>query len=218
MVGDYTRFLRFCSGGSNLKKPGKPGVLQKNSFSNLLGGDHMIFTSIASKKSSSCISCRSSGRYFRAYSVALIALVALAALSLTDRAIAQQGFSLVGTWEQTASTGVQTLTYNRDGTFYGTMAIPPGPNGGSGLSKWWGKYRMRSETSYVAQIQVFQVCATGVPCASCPPGPGEMPGSNACGLAQYVGLVPGVQYDRSFQVQGPSQFVDQFGQTWRRVR
>jgi hypothetical protein len=179
----------------------------------------MILTSIPSTKSSSCILSRLSGRYFRASCIAVIAMVALAAVSLTDRAIAQQGFSPVGTWEHTERSGVSVFTYNPDGTFYGKMSVPPGPyGGGSGYVQWWGSYGMAGATSWVTKIQGFQTCASGVGCSSCPPKSGELPGSNACAVAQSMGMAPGAQLQWNVQVQGPYQFTDGLGQTWRRVR
>ncbi|MHC1729546.1 MAG: hypothetical protein AB9866_26675 [Syntrophobacteraceae bacterium] len=179
----------------------------------------MISISIASKKSLSLTLGPNICPHRHSFRIAFFALVAIAAVSFAYPAFAQQGFSLIGTWQRTVSTEVQMLTFKTDGTFYAQTAVPPGPYGqGSGYTKWWGMYGMKGATSWVATIQVFQVCASGVACMSCPPAPGDFPGSNTCGVAQSLGLTPGVQHERSFQIQGPNQFVDQFGQTWRRVR
>jgi hypothetical protein len=168
----------------------------------------------------STISLRSPITYhFHKFRITLFALVALAVLSFAGSAIAQQRFSLLGVWQQTAQTGVQTLTFNPDETFNCQMAVPPGPNGqGSGLLKWWGRYRATGAASYTYQVQTFQLCPSGVGCSHCPPQRGDFPGNDVCQLARSMGLEVGVQNQVSVQMQGPNQYADQSGQTWRRVR
>jgi hypothetical protein len=154
-----------------------------------------------------------------AYCIALFALLVLAAVSVTGPAVAEQGFALIGTWQHTDKEGVKTNSFNRDGTFFAQWDFPPGQGGtGSGRAKWQGIYRATGASSLAYQVRVFQSCASGGSCISCPPGRGELPGSNGCALAKYYGLTPGEWHEQSMQMQGANQYVDQYRQTWRRIR
>jgi hypothetical protein len=158
-------------------------------------------------------------RPFQKHRISLFILVVLGVLSFTSSAIAQQGFSLLGVWQQSAQTGVQTLTFNPDGTFNCQMAIPPGPNGqGSGFFRWWGRYKATGAASYIFQVQTFQLCPSGTACSHCPPQRGDIPGNNVCQLARSMNVEVGVQKQVSVQMQGANQYADQVGQTWRRLR
>jgi hypothetical protein len=149
---------------------------------------------------------------------AITALIVLAAVLPTGLADAQQGFALVGTWQQVQKDSVTTLVFRPDGTYQGTTDVAPGAGGsGSGRAQWRGTYRPTGTSSYIVQIQFFQMCASGGGCSSCPPSRGELPGSNGCALAQYMGLAPGVQPERSCKMQGYNQCSDAGGQ-WRRIR
>jgi len=158
-------------------------------------------------------------RYCCKYGIVLFALLVSGAISAAGPAHAQPGFSLIGTWQHTDQAGVTMLSFNQQGLFQATLDVPPGPTGqGSGRIQWRGRYKMTGATSWVAEVQSFQLCASGGGCSSCPRSPGDLPGGDACGLAQSMRVSPGVPEPRTFQPQGPNQFVDQFGQMWRRVR
>jgi hypothetical protein len=151
--------------------------------------------------------------------IALFTLIVLAVVSVVGLAVAQQGFALIGTWQQVQKDSVQTVVFNPDETFYGTMDVAPGAGGtGSGRTQWRGVYRATGASSWVAEVQFFQMCASGGGCSSCPPSRGELPGGNGCALAQYMGLTPGTRHEQGWQMQGPNQGVDQGRNTWRRIR
>jgi hypothetical protein len=159
------------------------------------------------------------GRQVHKAHIVFFALALLVAMSVTGSAFAQQGFALIGTWQQTDKDGIQTVVFKPDGTFFSQWDFPPGPGGtGSGRAQWQGIYRATGASSYAAQVGVFQVCASGGGCVSCPPGGGELPGSDGCGLARYYGLTPGEWREVSMQMQGPDQGVLKDGRRWRRIR
>jgi hypothetical protein len=151
--------------------------------------------------------------------IALFTLIVLGVVSVAGSAAAEQGFALIGAWQQTDKEWVQTVVFNPDGTFSSQWDFPPGPGGtGSGRAQWHGTYRPTGASSWAAQVWAFQACASGGGCSSCPPGRGELPGSNGCGLAEYYGLTPGKWLEQGWQMQGPNQGVNQNGKTWRRIR
>ena len=157
--------------------------------------------------------------YFDTFRITFFALVAFGVLSLASSAIAQQRFALIGVWEHTERTEVTTVTFNPDETFNCQMAVAPVPNGqGSGIMRWWGKYRATGPASYIFLVQTFQLCPSGVGCSHCPPTRADFPGNDVCQLARSMNLEVGVQKQFSVQMQGPNQYVDPYGQTWRRVR
>ncbi len=147
------------------------------------------------------------------FRIAFLALVVLACMFISGPAIARQGFLLVGTWENTIRSGpapgVAMVTFNADGTFHSHRTYPKA----NLYVKWWGTYRATGASSWVSRIQVVQDCR-GLACLSCPPGPG----GDCCAAARAAGMPPGVPLKRSVQMQGPTQFVDQLGQSWQRVR
>lgn len=147
------------------------------------------------------------------FRTAFLALAALAYIFISDPAIAQPSFPLVGTWGCTVTTGpapgIAMLTLNANGTFYGKRTF----SGTNVYAQWWGFYRVTSATSWVAQIQVAQSCE-GFSCSSCPPGPG----GDCCAAAKADGIPPGVPMEKSVRMLGPNQFVDELGQGWQRVR
>jgi hypothetical protein len=154
-----------------------------------------------------------------AYCIALFTMIVLAVVSVAGSAVAEQGFALIGTWQQTDNNGVRTVTFNRDGTFFTLWDFPPGRGGtGSGRAQWQGIYQATGASSYAAQVRVFQSCASGGGCSSCPPGRGDLPGTDGCWLADYYGLTPGKWLEESWQMQGPNQGVLSDGRTWRRIR
>jgi hypothetical protein len=133
--------------------------------------------------------------------------------------MAEQGFALIGTWQHTDKEGVQSTSFNGDGTFFTQWDFPPGQGGtGSGRAQWHGTYRATGASAWTGQVRVFKSCASGGTCVSCPPGRGEFPGSNGCALAQHYGLAPGKASSTSWQMQGANQAVDSYGRTWRRIR
>jgi hypothetical protein len=149
-------------------------------------------------------------------------LLGLGALIVINSAFAQEQFALVGVWQQTNSNGVQTISFNPDGTFLTRFANPPAANGmGSGLSQWRGQYQPTSESSWVARIVAIQICASGGGCNSCPASPQDLPAppNYGCEIAKAVfGITLGVQAEQGWKMQGPGQAVDQWGGTWRRIR
>jgi hypothetical protein len=172
----------------------------------------MISMTIAAKKSPRF-------NFQCAHCMAIFALVVLASISVAGSAVAQEGFALIGTWQQVQKDSVQTVVFNPDGTFFGEMDVAPGAGGtGSGRTQWRGVYRATGASSWVAQVEFFEMCASGGSCSSCPPGRGEMPGGNGCLLAQYMGLTPGARLEQGWQMQGPNQGLDQSRNTWRRIR
>lgn len=154
-----------------------------------------------------------------AHLISVFFLIAIVAVPLGGSAFAQQGFALLGTWQQTQKDSIQTVVFNPDGTFFGNMDVAPGAGGtGSGRTQWRGTYRVTGPSSWIARVEFWQMCASGGSCFSCPPSPGEMPGSNGCGVAQYMGLPVGVQLDSSWQMKGQNQCTDKYGQPWQRYR
>ena len=113
---------------------------------------------------------RAIGHHFILFDIAFAVLLILAVSTIPNSAVAQQEFELIGTWQQTDKDGIQTVTFDRNGTFFAQWDFPPGPGGtGSGRAQWQGKYRATGPSSWAAQVRVFQSCATGGGCMSCPP-------------------------------------------------
>jgi hypothetical protein len=158
-----------------------------------------------------------------AHCVALCALIALAAvLVVAASAVAEQGFALIGTWQQTDKSGVLTVSFNANGTFQSRLCWPPGPGGtGSGCAQWQGTYRATGASSWSAVVRSFRNCASGGGCNSCPKSRGDLPtpGNYGCDIAKSLfGITVGTRINQSLQMQGPNQGVNQNGQTWRRIR
>jgi hypothetical protein len=156
-----------------------------------------------------------------AHCVALCALIALAAvLVVAASAVAEQGFALIGSWENTARATqnspafTQMWTFRPDGTCAYEYATAYGQ--GSGTTQMQCRYRPTGASSLVVQVKAYRLCTGGM-CNSCPLRAGEMPG-NACYAAQTQGMTPGTQWQASVRMQGPNQYVDQNGITFRRVR
>jgi hypothetical protein len=154
--------------------------------------------------------------------IAILTLVALIAFSVASLAVAQQGFALMGTWQHTEKSFFSTVTFNPDGTFQSKYCVGTGASGqGSGCAQWRGIYRATGASSWVAQVQAFQNCASGGGCNSCPRSRGDLPapGNYGCDIAKSLfGLTIGTQMKQGWQMQGQNQYVDEQGQMWRRVR
>jgi hypothetical protein len=138
-------------------------------------------------------------------------LLAIATVSVAGTALAEQGFSLIGTWEAPAPEATMSFTLNPNGTFYAQYCTAG--RYGSGCVQWRGTYRATGVSSYSYITQAFQGAGQ-----SCPPQRGELPGSNGCGLAQSMGVRVGKQQEASYQMQSQYQIVDSAGTKWRRTR
>ena len=150
--------------------------------------------------------------------ITVVAIAAIATLSIAGSAIGQERFPLVGVWRHTepatqSSPGNSTtLVFKPDGTFTSEQMVAPQPGLVGTIIQYWGRYRPTSATSFIYQVEYYKACASGGSCMSCP---GDQ---QVCAVARYAQADPGVQHQATFQMRGPNEHVDRFGQAWLRIR
>jgi hypothetical protein len=151
--------------------------------------------------------------------IARVTLLVLPIALFAGTAVAEERFSLIGTWEYSEAgtpdnpANTQTQTFWRDGRYVGKWTISPLPARQVIFTvvNWRGNYRITGATTITYMVQALQRCAMGS-CVNWPYG------DNLSKLAKDMGIEPGVQHQGYFQPKGPNRFVDSSNRTWRRVR
>ena len=174
---------------------------------------------IASKKCPIFILRCLLGGHFHKSRIALFALVAFAVVLVTNSAVAQQGFVLIGGWETTmpatAKSSQTTVTqfFNRDGTFQVQLTMDPFKGHRGGVKKYWGWYKATSASSIAFRVKGWQLCGGDLKaCLNCPGN------QLACKDAKDDGLEPGGEHQWSFTAHGSNEIVGQAGLVWHRIR
>jgi hypothetical protein len=145
------------------------------------------------------------------------AFFAIPTLISPERASAQEPATLIGTWRhseaatQAGPATTQLMRFSPDGSYYGQLAIPPGPNGvAGGYVHSRGVFRVVKADMFAFRLDLVTICSSSGACTSCP---GD---SNTCTYVRASMPELGVWHQSDFQLRSQNQ-LNVGGVLWFRI-